>query len=152
MGTWGALGPAVLSLAGVALGATGSLFGQRLTARASARQLDAQQTAAHRAELKEVILRFLGIAFRVNKAALVRVNEDGGEDAAFADLVEELWLAQAEIDLAASTEPLRGAAYRYALSLIDGGPDAETARLAQIEFMDAAYNDLWPGKRRTLNV
>lgn len=57
MGSWGTLGPELLSLAGVALGAGGSLFGQVLVSRASARPLDTQESAAHRAELKNVILK-----------------------------------------------------------------------------------------------
>ncbi|MFJ5193805.1 hypothetical protein ACIQCQ_17050 [Streptomyces sp. NPDC088394] len=65
MGSWGTLGPAVLSLAGVALGAIGTFFGQHLVIRASARQLEVEQSAAHRAELKDVILKFLGVASRV---------------------------------------------------------------------------------------
>ncbi|GAA2640046.1 hypothetical protein GCM10010307_39900 [Streptomyces vastus] len=64
------MGPALLSLAGVVLGAGGSLFGQYLVSRASTRQLEIQESAAHRAELKNVILKFLGIASQVEKAAL----------------------------------------------------------------------------------
>jgi hypothetical protein len=66
--------------------------------------------------------------------------------------VEELWLAHAELDLAARTEPLRGAAYRFAARLTEasGGRDVDGDALhrAQVEFMDAAYADLWPGQRR----
>lgn len=63
--------------------------------------------------------------------------------------VEELWLAQAEIDLAARTEPMRGATYRYAFRLAETARgDAATLRGVQTEFMDAAYDDLWPGRQR----
>lgn len=143
MGSWSTLGPAVLSLAGVALGAAGTLFGQYLVSRANARQVAAQESAAHRAELKGVILKFLGVAFQVKKAAPAPRLEG---------LVEELWLAHAELDLAARTEPLRGAAYRFAARLTEasGGSDVDGDALhrAQVEFMDAAYADLWPGQRR----
>ncbi|MGQ7754566.1 hypothetical protein ACUN29_40115 (plasmid) [Streptomyces sp. WC2508] len=152
MGSWGTLGPAVLSLAGVALGAIGTFFGQHLVIRASARQLEVEQSAAHRAELKDVILKFLGVASRVQKAALARSGDDGGQDGRLDELVEELWLAQAEIDLAARTEPMRGATYRYAFRLAETarGDDADAATLrgVQVEFMDAAYDDLWPGRQR----
>ncbi|AIR96303.1 hypothetical protein [Streptomyces glaucescens] len=153
MGSWGTLGPALLSLAGVALGAGGSLFGQYLVSRVGARQLEAQETAAHRAELKDAVLKFLGIASRVEKAALAR--SDGGRVLAGDELdrlVDDLWLAQAEIDLAAGSEPLRGAAYRYALHLAEAarGERADTSalRAPQAQFMDAAYDDMWPGRRR----
>jgi hypothetical protein len=131
MGSWGDLGPALLSLAGVALGAGGSLFGQYLVSRASARQLEIQESAAHRAELK---------------------NGGTAVDPVLDQLVDDLWLAQAGIDLAARSEPLRGAAYRYAARLAEAArgeiADASALRGPQVQFMDASYDDLWPGQRR----
>jgi hypothetical protein len=125
------LGPALLSLAGVALGAGGSLFGQYLVSRASARQLEIQESAAHRAELK---------------------NGGTAVDPVLDQLVDDLWLAQAGIDLAARSEPLRGAAYRYAARLAEAArgeiADASALRGPQVQFMDASYDDLWPGQRR----
>jgi hypothetical protein len=125
------LGPALLSLAGVALGAGGSLFGQYLVSRASARQLEIQESAAHRAELK---------------------NGGTAVDPVLDQLVDDLWLAQAEIDLVARSEPLRGAAYRYAARLAEAArgeiADASALRGPQVQFMDASYDDLWPGQRR----
>ncbi|CAM5513993.1 hypothetical protein [Streptomyces] [Streptomyces griseus] len=153
MGSWGTLGPALLSLAGVALGAGGSLFGQYLLSRVSARQLKAQESAAHRAELKDAVLKFLGVAAQVEKTALPRTEEGGrpvGDE--LGPLVDELWLAQAEIDLAARSEGLRGATYRYAFRLAEAArgevSDASALREPQKEFMDAAYDDMWPGRRR----
>jgi hypothetical protein len=154
MGSWGTLGPALLSLAGVALGAGGSLFGQYLVSRVSARQLEVQESAAHRAELKDAVLKFVSIALRVEKAALTRPDAGGTTaDSELGRLVDDLWLAQAEIDLAARSEPLRGAAYRYALRLAEAArgeiADASALREPQVRFMDAAYGDMWPGQRRT---
>ncbi|MFG3258832.1 hypothetical protein [Streptomyces sp. NPDC048172] len=153
MGSWGTLGPALLSLAGVVLGAGGSLFGQYLVSRASERQLDAQEAAAHRAELKGAVLKFLGLAAQVEKAALARAPDD---DPGLDRLLDELWLAQAEIDLAARSEPLRGAAYRYAARLAeaaqDGTSDGPALRGPQARFFDAAYADMWPGHRRTADT
>jgi hypothetical protein len=154
MGSWGTLGPALLSLAGVALGAGGSLFGQYLVSRASTRQLEVQESAAHRAQLKDAVLKFVGIALQVEKAALTRSDGGGTEaDTALDKLLDDLWLAQAEIDLAARSEPLRGAAYRYALRLTEvargATTDASTLRGRQVQFMDAAYGDMWPTRRRT---
>jgi hypothetical protein len=142
-----------MSLAGVVLGAGGSLLGQYLVSRASTRQLEVQQSAAHRAELKDVVLKFLSIASQVEKAALTR-SDGGGTpgDAELGRLVDELWLAQAEIDLAARSEPLRGATYRYAFRLAEAArgeiADASALRGPQAQFMDAAYDDMWPGQRR----
>jgi hypothetical protein len=143
----------VFSLAGVALGAVGSLLGQYLVSRASARQAEAQQSAAHRAELKDVILKFLGIAFRVEQAASARPRTGADDpDGVLDQLVHDLWLAQAEIDLAARTEPLRGATYRYAARLAEAARSEVGEGTAvggeQAAFMDAAYQDLWPGQRR----
>ncbi|WP_329310207.1 hypothetical protein [Streptomyces sp. NBC_01262] len=147
------MGPALLSLAGVALGAGGSLFGQYLVSRASARQLEIQESAAHRAELKNVILKFLSIASQVEKAALTRPPNGGtAVDPVLDQLVDDLWLAQAGIDLAARSEPLRGAAYRYAARLAEAArgeiADASALRGPQVQSMDASYDDLWPGQRR----
>ena len=153
MGSWGTLGPALLSLAGVALGAGGSLFGQYLMSRASARQLEIQESAVHRAELKNVILKFLNIASQVEKTALTRLADGRtAADSVLAQLVDDLWLAQAEIDLAARSEPLRGATCRYAARLAEAArgeiADASALRGPQVQFMDASYDDLWPGRRR----
>ncbi|MEU4730446.1 hypothetical protein [Streptomyces sp. NPDC023588] len=153
MGSWGTLGPALLSLAGVALGAGGSLFGQYLVSRASARQLEMQESTAHRAELKNVILKFLSIASQVEKAAFTRPPNGGtAADPVLDQLVDDLWLAQAEIDLAARSEPLRGATYRYAARLAEAArgeiADVSALRGPQVQFMDASYDDLWPGQRR----
>ncbi|MFB7210279.1 hypothetical protein [Streptomyces sp. NPDC056255] len=153
MGSWGTLGPALLSLAGVVLGAGGSLFGQYLRSRASTRQLEVQESAAHRAELKNAVLKFLGLASRAEKAELARAGSRGAAaDAELDQLVDDLWLAHAEIDLAARSEPLRGAAYRYAARLAEavrgGICDGSALRGPQAQFFDAAYDDMWPGHRR----
>ena len=112
------MGPALLSLAGVALGAGGSLFGQYLVSRASTRQLEVQESAAHRAELKDAVLKLVRIALQVEKVALTR-SDAGGTAAELRQLVDDLWLAQAEIDLAARSGSLRGATYRYAFRLAE---------------------------------
>ncbi|MFF5470784.1 hypothetical protein [Streptomyces achromogenes] len=143
----------MLSLAGVVLGAGGSLFGQYLVSRASTRQLEVQESAAHRAELKNAVLKFLGLASQVEKAALARPGTgDSAADARLDQLVDDLWLAHAEIDLAARNESLRGAAYRYAARLAeaarDGITDGSALRGPQAQFFDAAYDDMWPGHRR----
>ncbi|MFF4360275.1 hypothetical protein [Streptomyces sp. NPDC001604] len=104
------MGPALLSLAGIALGAGGSLFGQYLVSRASTRQLEVQESAAHRAELKDAVLKFVRIALQVEKVAPTR-SDAGGTTAELGRLVDDVWLAQ-------------------------------------VEYMEAAYGDMWPGRRR----
>lgn len=65
-----------------------------------------------------MVLKFLSIASQVEKAALARLDGGGTPgEAELGRLVGDLWLAQAEIDLAARSEPLRGATYRYAFCL-----------------------------------
>ncbi|MFH9474250.1 hypothetical protein ACH4L7_10395 [Streptomyces anulatus] len=154
MGSWETLWPALLSLAGVVLGAGGSLFGQYLVSRASTRQSQMQESAAHRAELKNAVLKFLSIASQVEKTAFALPHAGvSAADPVIDRLVDDLWLAHAEIDLSARSEPLRGAAYRYAARLTEAArrselADASALRGPQVQFFDAAYDDMWPGQRR----
>ncbi|MVO90494.1 hypothetical protein GPA10_38540 [Streptomyces sp. p1417] len=161
MGSWGVLGPALLSLAGVVLGVGGSLFGQLFVSRAGAQQFEVEASAAHRAQLREAVLGFVAVALRVEKVAFPDSRGDGSVSGAGpapvaacvpGELLHELWLAQAGVDLAAGSEALRGAAYRYARCLAEsaGGEASDEAVLrgAQVEFMDAAYEDMWPGRPR----
>jgi hypothetical protein len=137
--TWSVLAAAALSLLGVGLGTVGTLAGQRLSARTSTQQQDAQRWAAHRAELKASVLRFLGAVRQVKRA---------GSSAG--PLLDEMWLAQEEVDLVAVSEELRGATYRYARQVTVTAnrdvqePDTEDPGGTQVEFMNAARRDLWP--------
>ncbi|MGW2109527.1 hypothetical protein [Streptomyces sp. NPDC001948] len=86
-------------------------------------------------------------------AAVARSGSGGAAaDAELDQLIDDLWLAHAEIDLAARSEPLRGAAHRYAARLAEavrgGIPEGSALRRPQAEFFDAAYDDMWPGRRR----
>lgn len=139
--------------AGVALGAGGSLFGQYLLSRTSTRQLEVQESAAHRAELKNAVLTFLALASQVEKAALARSGGGGAvTDAVLDQFVDDLWAAYAEIGLAARGEPLRGAAYCFAARLTEavrgGTSHGPVLRVSQAQFFDVAYDDMWPGRRR----
>jgi hypothetical protein len=139
--TWSVLVPAVLSLFGVGLGTVGTLVGRHLSTRVSTRQQDAQQWAAHRAELKASVLQFLGAVRHVQRA-----GSSAGQ------LLDELWLAQQEVDLVAVSEQLRGATYRYAHQVTATAhralqdPEVNDLHQAQIEFMDVARRDLWPNE------
>jgi hypothetical protein len=151
MNTWSALLPALLSLVGVGLGTVGTLVGQYLSSRVSTRQHDAQQWAAHRAELKASIMRFVSLVQQVTPPGRPDGRAGTPAQSPSERLVNELWLAQHELDLVAVSEELRGATYRYAQRLTtvaareshqERGDDL--LREAQIEFMDAARRDLWP--------
>jgi hypothetical protein len=137
--TWSVLAAAALSLVGVGLGTVGTLAGQRLSARTSTQQQDAQRWAAHRAELKASVLRFLDAVRQVERA---------GSSAG--PLLDEMWLAQQEVDLVAVSEELRGATYRYARQVTVTAnrdvqePDTDGPGGTQVEFMNAARRDLWP--------
>jgi hypothetical protein len=85
----------------------------------------------------------------LEKVALTRSDAGGtAADSDIGQLVDDLWLAQAEIDLAARSEPLRDATYRYAFRLAEAArgeiADASALRGPQVQFMDAAYGDMWP--------
>jgi hypothetical protein len=139
METWSVLAAAALSLLGVGLGTVGTLAGQRLSARTSTQQQDAQRWASHRAELKASVLRFLGAVRQVE-----RTGSSAGP------LLDDMWLAQQEVDLVAVSEELRGATYRYARQVTVTAnrdvqePDTESPGGTQVEFMNAARRDLWP--------
>jgi hypothetical protein len=141
--TWSVLVPAGLSLLGVGLGTVGTLVGQYLSSRVSARQQDVQRWAAHRTELKASVLQVLGAVRRVQRA---------GSSAG--PVLDELWLAQEEVDLVAVSAELRGATYRYArqVTAVAGrepsASDPDDMHRAQVEFMDAARRDLWPEQQR----
>lgn len=83
-----------------------------MVSRASTRQLGIQESAAHRAELKNMILKFLSSASQMEKAELTRATARTEAAPVLDQLVDDLWLVQAEIDLAARNEPLRGATFR----------------------------------------
>lgn len=117
MGSWETLGPALLSLAGGALGAGGSLFGQYLVSRASTRQLEVQESAAHRAELKNAVLKFLGLVSLEKRVLARRPVAPRPMPGSASSLMICGW--HAEIDLAARSEPLRGAAHRYVARLAE---------------------------------
>lgn len=116
-------------------------------------RLEVQESAAHRAELKNAVLKFPGLASQVEKEVLALSGTGGATaDAGLGQLLDDLWLAHAEIDLAARSESLRGAAYRYAARLAEaargGISDGSALRGSQVQFFDAAYDDMWPGHRR----
>ncbi|MFI1761097.1 hypothetical protein ACH41H_03355 [Streptomyces sp. NPDC020800] len=120
----------------------------------STRQLEVQESAAHRAELKSAVLKFLSLASKVEKAALARWGSGGAAVGAQLDqLLDDLRMAHAEIDLAARSEPLRGAAHRYAARLAEGArsgmSDGSALRGPQAQFFDAAYDDMWPPTTRS---
>lgn len=57
----------ILPLAGVALGAGGTLLGQRMAVRADFRQAAAERLVAQRTERKEAIIGYLAAAERIEQ-------------------------------------------------------------------------------------
>jgi hypothetical protein len=89
--------PAVLSLFGVGLGTVGTLVGQHLSSRVITRQQDTRRWAAHRAELKASVLRFLGAVRHVQQggAGAVTARELRRVQIEFMDAARrDLWAEQ----------------------------------------------------------
>jgi hypothetical protein len=150
MDTWSVLLPALLSLLGVGIGTLGAVLGQYQSTRLSRRQQNAQEWAAQRTELRASIMRFLSMVHQV-KPIVVPDDDSTQPQLSNHRVLDELWLAQHELDLVAISENLRGAAYRYARAVSSPGrvdtaegPRDDVLRDAQREFMDAARADLWP--------
>jgi hypothetical protein len=110
--SWSTALPALLSLAGVGLGAVATLVGQYLTTLNASRQARAERAAARRAERKEAIVRFLDVAQDVEKLAEDIYNGFTDRKAADGRLTHQLWLAQKIVDLMCS-EQLRKPTFEF---------------------------------------
>jgi hypothetical protein len=94
---------ASLSLAGVALGAGGTLLGQYLTTRVTRAEAQATREAALRAERKAAIVEFLAAAQHIEhlceKLWIARLPRNAEETAL---PTHRMWLLQKTIDLVAA--------------------------------------------------
>jgi hypothetical protein len=112
------LGVAVLSgalaLVGVAAGTSGTVWVQRSSIRESRARLAADKRAAQRAELKTAIVAYLDTARHLQTK--LNEREHGGEVADLATLVEQVWLAQEQVDIICS-EQLRKPVEEHASAL-----------------------------------
>ena len=65
--SWASVSPTVLPLAGVVIGACGTLLGQYMALRMDVRRESARRAADQRAERTEAIISFLGATERVEQ-------------------------------------------------------------------------------------
>jgi hypothetical protein len=133
--SWASVSPTVLPLAGVVIGACGTLLGQHLAMRVDARREAAKQASDQRTEQKEAIIG------RHDTAVLI-------------ELMHAVWLAKKIIELVCSGT-LAQAAQDYTLELNRASqelrlpgtsrcPSGLSARERQLraEFMEAARREL----------
>lgn len=133
--TLDALAPALFSLAGVLVGAIGSLAGVLLSTRTSRDQLKATQRAALRAEKREAVLAYLRTMQECQQfvSHVVGGTVTGSEREDQSSTFEkEIWLAQKALALSASAQ-LRRASF------------ALTERMDHVMFNDLPDGQaLWP--------
>lgn len=138
---------AILPLAGVALGSTGTLVGQYLSTRVEARREKRAYDGAQRTERKEAIMEFLSAA---QQAELLSDQIDSGEhpeDSEVRDRVHALWLAKKLPELVCSPSTAQ-AAHDYTLALHkilrgEASPTGSaTKRDLRYAFLEAARQEL----------
>ncbi|MFG3506238.1 hypothetical protein ACGF5F_12070 [Streptomyces sp. NPDC047821] len=149
-------GGTALALAGVVLGALGTVLGQHLATRVESRRHQWERAATDRAERKAVIMDFLGSAQRIELVLDSRnlgLSEACGTDE---EALHDLWLATKAVELVCATGTA-GAARDYAGALharVRGG-GASAAPAAKRErrhaFMEAARREL-SGRRPGLKA
>jgi hypothetical protein len=152
--SWASVSPTVLPLAGVAIGACGTLLGQHLAMRVDARREAAKQAVDQRAERKDAIIEFLSATERVEQHRGHLAAESGHDAAALIELMHAVWLAKKLIELVCSGM-LAQAAQDYTLVLNRASQEirshstsrpspALSAREQQlrVEFMETARREL----------
>jgi hypothetical protein len=152
--SWASVSPTVLPLAGVVIGAGGTLVGQYLVMRTDGRRETARRASDQRAERKEAIIHFLSTSERVEQHRGQRTVEPGHDAGALLELMHEVWLAKKIIELVCSGT-LAQAAQDYTLELNrasqelrvpegSGRSPGLSARERQLraEFIEAARQEL----------
>ena len=148
------MSPMVLPLAGVVIGACGTLLGQHLALRVDARREAAQRASEQRAERKDAIIGFLSATERVEqyRGQLALVPGHGQE---LIELMHAVWLAKKIIELV-SSGTLAQAAHDYTRELNRASQELRQAadatsrspglsareRQLRAEFMEAARREL----------
>ena len=126
------LASAVLPLAGVAIGTTGALIGQFLTARFASRTEAQRIWAERRAERKESIMKFLDAAQDV-ELLLDETREDRPLAAPAArERLHRLWLEKKRVELVCSTQ-FAQAAHNYARVLNTFARDERINRHSDVD-------------------
>jgi hypothetical protein len=163
--SWAAVSPTILPLAGVVVGACGTLLGQHQALRVDARREAVKRALDQRAERKDAIIGFLGATERVEQHRGQLALEPGHGAGDLIELMHAVWLAKKIIELVCSGT-LAQAAQDYTLELNRASQDlrpggagrpspALSARERQLraEFMEAARRELGyagePLQRRT---
>lgn len=100
--SWASVSPTVLPLAGVAIGACGTLLGQHLAMRVDARREAARRASDQRAERKDAIIGFLSATERVEQHRGQLAVEPGDNAGDLIDLMHAVWLAKKIIELVCS--------------------------------------------------
>ena len=144
----------VLPLAGVVIGACGTLLGQHLALRVDARREASQRAVNQRAERKDAIVGFLSATERIEQHRGQFALEPGHDPGELIELMHAAWLAKKIIELVCSGT-LAQAAQDYTHELnrasqelrqADAAPrsPALSARERQFraEFMEAARREL----------
>jgi hypothetical protein len=114
--SWASVSPTVLPLAGVVIGACGTLLGQHLAMRVDARREAARQASDQRTERKEAVIGFLSATERVEQHQGQLAEEPSHDTAALIELMHAVWLAKKIIELVCSGA-LAEAAQDYTLEL-----------------------------------
>lgn len=114
--SWASVSPTVLPLAGVVIGACGTLLGQQLAMRVEAHREAARRASDQRAERKDAIIGFLSATERVEQHRGQLAVEPGHDAGALIELMHAVWLAKKIIELVCSGA-LAQAAQDYTLEL-----------------------------------
>lgn len=152
--SWASVSPTVLPLAGVVVGACGTLLGQHQALRVDARREAARRALDQRAERKEAIIGFLAATERVEQHRGQFTIEPGDDARDLIELMHAVWLAKKIIELVCSGTAAQAAQdytlelNRAAKELRPGGADRPSPALSALErqlraeFMEAARREL----------
>jgi hypothetical protein len=152
--SWAAVSPTTLPLAGVVIGACGTLLGQHQALRVDARREAAKRASDQRTERKDAIIGFLGATERVEQHSGQLALEPGHDGSVLIELMHSVWLTKKIIELVCSGT-LAQAAHDYTLELNrasqelrPGGAGRPSPALStrerqlRAEFMEAARREL----------
>jgi hypothetical protein len=152
--SWSSVSPTVLPLAGVVVGACGTLLGQHMAMRVDARREATRRASDQRAERKDAIIGFLSATERVEQHRGQLTIESGHEAVALVELMHAVWLAKKIIELVCSgtlaqsahdyTRELNCASQELRSNSTSRRSPALSARERQLraEFMEAARREL----------
>jgi hypothetical protein len=100
--SWAAVSPTILPLAGVVVGACGTLLGQHQALRVDARREAAKRASDQRAERKDAVIGFLSATERVEQHRGQLALEPGHHGSDLIELMHAVWLAKKIIELVCS--------------------------------------------------